>query len=51
MVLSLTRSVWLYNRVCFGTFTPYLTRFADLTRREFFLLLPYLLLTLILGVP
>jgi NADH-ubiquinone oxidoreductase chain 4 len=50
IVLTAAYSIWLYNRVCLGTFSPYLLRYADLTRREFYLLLPFLLLSLILGL-
>jgi NADH-ubiquinone oxidoreductase chain 4 len=49
-VITAGYSIWLYNRVCFGGFSPYLLMSNDITRREFYLLVPLLLLTLILGV-
>jgi NADH-ubiquinone oxidoreductase chain 4 len=50
VILTAAYSIWLFNRVCFGSFSPYLLRASDLTRREFFLLLPYLILTFLLGI-
>jgi NADH-ubiquinone oxidoreductase chain 4 len=40
----------MYNRISYGSHSKYLAVTSDLTRREFFLLLPLLMATLILGV-
>jgi proton-translocating NADH-quinone oxidoreductase chain M len=51
IVLSAVYSVWLYNRVTFGTLkTTYIARFSDITRREFFILVYFLVPMLILGI-
>jgi NADH-ubiquinone oxidoreductase chain 4 len=50
IVLSAAYSIWLYNRISFGSFSKYLRPVGDLTRREFMLLLPFLFLTLLFGV-
>jgi len=50
MVLAAAYSVWLFNRVCFGSASLYLNNITDITRREFFLLLPLLLITIIIGI-
>lgn len=52
VVLSAAYSIWLYNRISFGTFSPYLRMITptDVTRREFMLLLPLLLVALVFGV-
>jgi len=50
MVLVAGYSIWLYNRICFGNESMYLIRSKDLTRREFFLLLPLIFFTFLLGI-
>jgi NADH-ubiquinone oxidoreductase chain 4 len=50
MVLVAAYSIWLYNRICFGNESMYLIKAKDLTRREFFLLVPLIFLTLLLGI-
>jgi NADH:ubiquinone oxidoreductase subunit 5 (subunit L)/multisubunit Na+/H+ antiporter MnhA subunit len=50
MVLVAAYSIWLYNRICFGNESIYLIKAKDLTRREFFLLLPLVFLTFLLGI-
>jgi NADH-ubiquinone oxidoreductase chain 4 len=64
MVFSAIYSIWLYNRLIFGEIKSYnffnnnrvlflnkwLIKFADLTKREFMLILPFLLLNFFLGV-
>lgn len=50
MVLSAAYALFLFNRITFGTLSPYISYTSDLTRREFFILLPLSLLTLILGI-
>lgn len=50
IVLSAAYSIWLFNRVSFGSFSIYLKPIGDLTRREFMLILPLLFLTLLFGI-
>jgi len=51
MILGGAYSIWLYNRVVFGNLKPiYLNQFADLNRREFFILLPFMLCIFWMGI-
>jgi len=50
MVLSACYALFLYNRVCFGAASPYITENFDLNRRETYALLPLIFLTIFLGV-
>lgn len=50
IVLSACYSIFLFNRMCFGAVSEYITTAKDVTRREFMLLLPLLLLTLVFGI-
>lgn len=51
MVLGGAYSLWLYNRVVFGTFKPsYLSTFSDVNRREFFVFLPFVVGVLWMGL-
>lgn len=53
MVLSACYALYLYNRVCFGTVSLFIENSGenrDITRREWWVLLPLAILTLILGV-
>lgn len=51
MILSGGYSLWLFNRIVYGNLKiQYLTSFQDLTYREFFVLLPLVLSTLVMGI-
>lgn len=51
MVLGAGYSLWLYNRVVFGNFKlEFLTTFADVNRREFFIFLPFIAAVFWMGV-
>ena len=50
MIISSTYTIYLYNRVFFGEFSNYLFYSRDLSRREFFLLLPLIVLIIFMGV-
>jgi NADH-quinone oxidoreductase subunit M len=51
MVLGAGYSLWLCNRLLFGNIKQYsMNTFKDLNRREFFLLLPFVFSTFILGI-
>lgn len=43
-------SIWLYNRVAFGSLTIYIKHFNDLSYKEFFIFLPFIFLTLLMGI-
>lgn len=51
MTLSGAYSLWAYARVVHGTLkTIYITHYADLCRREFYILIPLLIITVWLGI-
>ena len=50
MILSAGYAIWLYNRVAFGSYSVYLKSAGDLNRREFMLLLPFLVLMFLMGI-
>ena len=50
MVLSAGYSIYLYNRVCFGAPSKYLSFSRDLNRREFYTLFPLVFLIFLMGV-
>ena len=48
--LGVGYSLWLCNRISFGNVKQYsILEFKDLTRREFYIFVPFILLTFILG--
>lgn len=51
MVLGAAYSMWLANRICFGNVKTISTvANFDLSRREFFILTPFVILTFLLGI-
>jgi proton-translocating NADH-quinone oxidoreductase chain M len=51
MVLGGAYSLWLYNRVVFGHMKSYgMDTYCDVTRREFFILLPFAVCMIWLGI-
>jgi NADH-ubiquinone oxidoreductase chain 4 len=50
MILSAGYAIWLYNRVAFGAQSVYVKPTGDLTRREFMLLLPLLVVVFVMGL-
>lgn len=51
MLFSTIYSMWLFNRVLFGTLKlNYIKKYADLIRKDFFVILPLFISTLILGL-
>lgn len=50
MVLSAGYSIYVYNRICFGMFSQYFNFSRDLNRREFYSLLPLVILIILMGV-
>ena len=50
IVLSAIYSIYLYNRISYGIYSPHLKPVKDISRREFNLLITLLLPTLLLGI-
>ncbi len=50
IVLSAIYSIYLYNRISYGIYSPHLKPIKDISRREFNLLLSLLLPTVLLGI-
>jgi len=53
IILSAAYALFLYNRVCFGEMSIYIKHSVysrDITRREFYVLLPLIVFTILLGV-
>ena len=51
MILGAAYALWLCNRVIYGIGKPhYISEFSDLSRREFFMLLPFLIAVLLMGI-
>jgi len=51
MILGGGYSLWLFNRIVYGNLKiQYLTNFCDIEKREFFIFLPLLVGTLVMGV-
>lgn len=44
-------SIWLFNRIFFGQLNAaFIHRYSDINRREFFILLPFIVLIIIMGI-
>ena len=50
IVFSAIYSIYLYNRLSYGIYSPHLGAVQDVTRREFNILIALLILTLIFGI-
>jgi NADH-ubiquinone oxidoreductase chain 4 len=50
IVFSGCYSIYLYNRISYGTYSPHLKPYKDISRREFILLITLLIPTIILGI-
>lgn len=51
MVFGAVYSLWLANRICFGNMKiQSVQEFYDVSRREFMMLLPFVVLTFVLGI-
>jgi NADH-ubiquinone oxidoreductase chain 4 len=50
IVFSACYSIWIYNRISFGSFSKHINYKPDINRREFMVLLPLLILTVIVGI-
>jgi len=51
MVIGACYSLWLFNRISYGNLkTQYFTYFNDISKREFFIFLPLIIGTLVMGL-
>jgi NADH-ubiquinone oxidoreductase chain 4 len=50
IVLSAIYSIYLYNRISYGIYSPHLKPIKDISRREFNLLISLLIPTILLGI-
>ena len=51
MVIGACYSLWLFNRISYGNLkTQYFTYYSDISKREFFIFLPLLVGTLVMGL-
>jgi len=51
MVIGACYSLWLFNRISYGNIkTQYFTYFSDISKREFFIFLPLIIGTLVMGL-
>ena len=51
MVIGACYSLWLFNRISYGNLkTQYFTYYNDISKREFFIFLPLLIGTLVMGL-
>jgi len=50
ILFSACYSIWLYNRISYGSFSPYLTVTNDVTRREFMLLFSLVIPVVLFGI-
>jgi NADH-ubiquinone oxidoreductase chain 4 len=50
IVLSAVYSIYLYNRISYGIYSPHLNPIKDISRREFHLLVTLLIPTILLGI-
>lgn len=50
MILGAAYSIWLYNRVSFGQLTNYILAFNDINKREMVIFIPFIFLTLLMGI-
>jgi NADH-ubiquinone oxidoreductase chain 4 len=50
MFLSAAYFIWLFNRMAFGNASRYMSTMPDVTRREFFMILPLIIVSFILDI-
>nr|YP_010697860.1 NADH dehydrogenase subunit 4 [Phellinidium ferrugineofuscum]WCF76821.1 NADH dehydrogenase subunit 4 [Phellinidium ferrugineofuscum] len=50
IVFSACYSIYLYNRISYGSYSPFLKPLKDINRREFILLISLLIPTIVLGI-
>ena len=50
IILGAAYNIWLVNRLLFGIPSRYIDAFRDLTRREFVIILTFVILSIVLGI-
>jgi proton-translocating NADH-quinone oxidoreductase chain M len=51
MIIGGCYSLWLFNRISYGNLkTQYITNYVDLSKKEFFIFLPLIICTVVIGV-
>jgi len=50
IILSACYSIYLYNRISYGNYSPHIPIIKDISRREFYLLISILIPTIALGI-
>src|ERR1700734_3371551 len=50
VILSAVYSIFMYNRITGGALSPFVHTIPDIFRKEFYIILPLLVLTLLLGI-
>jgi NADH-quinone oxidoreductase subunit M len=50
LIISAIYSFWLYNRIFFGPYTTKILFFSDISRREFFVLFPFIICIFLFGL-
>jgi len=50
IVLSAIYSIFLYNRISYGSYSPHLKPIKDINRREYYILISLLIPTVLLGI-
>ena len=49
-IINAGYNIWLFNRMCFGQYSPYLVKAKDITRKEAYVLAPLLFYIVFLGL-
>ena len=50
IILSAVYSIFMYNRVTSGSISPYIHTIPDIFRKEYYILIPLIILTIFLGI-
>lgn len=50
LIFSTTYGIWLANRLLFGDLTKYIKEYLDLTKREIIAVIPFVIITILLGI-
>ena len=50
IILSAVYSIFMYNRVTSGSISPYIHTIPDIFRKEYYILIPLIILTTLLGI-
>lgn len=50
LIFSTTYGIWLANRILFGELSSYISQYVDLTKTEVLAVLPFIIITILLGI-